>query len=105
MISWSILSPAIRIEWLSTMPPREITATSVVPPPMSTIMQPEGAMIGRRAGAGVEGGIVHGALLDLGHAARYADDDARARYTEAVALVHRADEVVEHALGDGEGGG
>src|SRR3989304_2343155 len=47
MISWSILSPAIRIEWLSTMPPREITATSVVPPPMSTIMQPEGSMIGR----------------------------------------------------------
>ena len=31
-----------------------------------------------RAGAGVERGVVHGALLDLGDAAGDADDDARA---------------------------
>ncbi len=56
------------------------------------------------AGAGVEGGVVDGALLDLGDAAGDADDDARARDAEAVALVHGADEVVEHALGDVEVG-
>ena len=28
------------------MPPREITATSVVPPPMSTIMLPDGSVMG-----------------------------------------------------------
>ena len=31
------------------MPASEITATSVVPPPMSTIMLPEGSVIGRPA--------------------------------------------------------
>ena len=56
------------------------------------------------AGAGVEGGVVDGALLDLGDAAGDADDDARARDAEAVALVHGADEVVEHALRDVEVG-
>ena len=56
------------------------------------------------AGAGVEGGVVDGALLDFGNAAGDADDDARARDAEAVALVHGADEVVQHALGDVEVG-
>ena len=36
-------SPATRIDWAVTMPPSEITATSVVPPPMSTIMLPDGS--------------------------------------------------------------
>ncbi len=31
------------------MPPSEITATSVVPPPISTIMEPEGSVTGRLA--------------------------------------------------------
>ena len=31
------------------MPPSEMTATSVVPPPMSTIMQPAGSVIGSPA--------------------------------------------------------
>ncbi len=31
------------------MPPREMTATSDVPPPMSTIMLPEGSVMGRPA--------------------------------------------------------
>ena len=39
----------ILIDWEVTMPPREITATSVVPPPMSTTMLPVGSLIGRPA--------------------------------------------------------
>ena len=35
-------SPAILMEVDSTMPDREMTAMSVVPPPMSTIMWPSG---------------------------------------------------------------
>ena len=54
------------------------------------------------ARAGVERGIVHGALLDFGNAAGDADDDTRARDTEAVTLVHGANEVVQHALGNVE---
>ena len=40
MIASSSSSPPTRIDWLTTIPPSEITATSVVPPPMSTIMLP-----------------------------------------------------------------
>src|SRR5699024_6386106 len=46
MIDSSILSPAVRIERLVTMPPKEITATSVVPPPISTIILPVGSHTG-----------------------------------------------------------
>src|SRR5579859_512590 len=38
-----------RIAWRATIPPREITAVSVVPPPTSTIMLPRGSWIGRPA--------------------------------------------------------
>src|SRR3712207_8310826 len=48
-MSWSISSPAILIQRLATIPPSEMTATSVVPPPMSTIMQPAGSVIGSPA--------------------------------------------------------
>ena len=48
-IASSILSPPTRIDFDSTMPASEITATSVVPPPMSTIMLPVGSVIGRPA--------------------------------------------------------
>ncbi len=48
-IASSILSPPTRMDLLTTMPASEITATSVVPPPMSTIMFPEGSVIGRPA--------------------------------------------------------
>ena len=46
-IAWSMSSPAVRIDRLVTMPPREITATSVVPPPTSTTMLAVGSCIGR----------------------------------------------------------
>src|ERR671928_126638 len=40
MIASSISSPPTRSDWETTIPPSEMTATSVVPPPMSTIMFP-----------------------------------------------------------------
>ena len=48
-MSWSISSPPIRIERDTTIPPSEMTATSVVPPPMSTIRLPDGSLTGRPA--------------------------------------------------------
>jgi hypothetical protein len=49
MIAWSSSSPPTRIVCEVTMPPREITATSVVPPPMSTTMLPVGSLTGSPA--------------------------------------------------------
>src|ERR687887_618795 len=46
--SWSS-SPPIRSDVEVTIPPSEITATSVVPPPTSTIMLPFGSWIGSPA--------------------------------------------------------
>ena len=98
------------------MPPSEMTATSLVPPPMSTIMFPVGSATGRPGAdrgshrlldqvrltrAGRERRLLDRALLDAGHARRHADDDARVR--EAV-LVHLLDEVAEHLLGHVEVG-
>ena len=49
MIAWSSSVPATRTEWASTTPPSEITAVSVVPPPMSTMMLPTASWIGMLA--------------------------------------------------------
>src|SRR4029453_7576537 len=49
MIASSSSSPPIRIDWETTIPPSAITATSLVPPPMSTTMLPVGSAIGRPA--------------------------------------------------------
>ena len=46
MTAVSISSPAMRIERLTTMPASEMTATSVVPPPMSTTIEAWGSVIG-----------------------------------------------------------
>ena len=46
---WSRVSPAQRMLRLATMPDRLMTATSAVPPPMSTIMLPTGSVVGRPA--------------------------------------------------------
>ena len=93
------------------MPPSEMTATSVVPPPMSTIMLPVGSATGSPAPIAAAIGssiryawraparqrrLLDRALLDARDARRHADDDARMR--EAV-LVHLLDEVTEHLLG------
>ena len=49
MMASSISLLAMRTDLAITMPEREMTATSVVPPPMSTIMLPPGSVIGRSA--------------------------------------------------------
>src|SRR3954467_9462740 len=49
MIASSSSSPPTRIDWLTTMPPRLMPATSEVPPPMSTTMLPVGSPTGRPA--------------------------------------------------------
>ena len=49
MMASSILLPATLTEREKTTPESEITATSVVPPPMSTIMFPTGSVIGSPA--------------------------------------------------------
>ena len=48
-IASSSSSPPTRIDCETTMPPSEMTATSVVPPPMSTIMLPVGSETGSPA--------------------------------------------------------
>ncbi len=49
MIDWFMSSPAIRSDSEYTTPQSDITATSVVPPPMSTIMLAPGSATGRPA--------------------------------------------------------
>ena len=49
MMAWSSSSPPILIDADVTIPAIEITATSVVPPPMSTIMLPLGSWLGSPA--------------------------------------------------------
>ncbi len=46
MIASSNSSPPTRMALVTTMPPREITEISVVPPPMSQIMCPAGSRMG-----------------------------------------------------------
>ena len=51
----------MRTDWLVTMPPMEITATSVVPPPMSTTMLPVGSCTGSPApiAAAIGSSMIH----------------------------------------------
>ena len=99
------------------MPPSDSTATSVVPPPMSTTIEPVGSVTGRpapiaaaigssirntRRAPALSAHLLDGAALDRGGAGRHADDDQRAG--EAAAVVHLADEVLDHLLGDFEVG-
>src|SRR3954467_8549952 len=100
------------------MPASEITATSLVPPPMSTIMFPEGSVMGRPApmaaaiGCSIKytsrapalsaaapppaalGRPAPGPPLDLGDARGDADDDPRLHQRRPV--VRGADEVAQH---------
>src|ERR671910_656707 len=50
MIASSSSSPPTRTDCETTIPPSEITATSEVPPPMSTIMFPVGSLVSIPAG-------------------------------------------------------
>ena len=86
---------------------------SVVPPPMSTIMFPDGSVIGmpgadrRRHGFLDEvhlarlrpvRAVFHRALLDLRDLGRHTDDDSRA-HPDVPVVVRLLDEVGEHLLG------
>ena len=72
----SNLSPAMRTETAVTMSPREITATSEVPPPISTTMLPVGSPTGRPAPmAAAMGSSIRSTLLDP--ACRAASSTAR----------------------------
>ena len=55
-IASSNLSPADLIDFLITTPPREITAISVVPPPISTIILPSGLVISMPAPIAADNG-------------------------------------------------
>ena len=95
------------------MPAREMTATSVVPPPMSTTMLHDGFGDGQPGADGRGHGLLDeidlpgpggfrrlpdGPLFHRGDARRHADDDAGA--DQGAAVVHLADEVAQHGLGD-----
>src|SRR6266568_4744467 len=101
MIDSSSSSPPMRIDWLVTMPPSATTATSVVPPPMSTTMFPVGSCTGRptpmAAGAGPDGGAEDRPALDPGDARR--DADHHPRLCHELAPVHLLHEVAQHLLG------
>src|SRR5262249_5017924 len=96
------------------MPASEMTATSVVPPPMSTTMLPDGSVMGSPApiaaaiGSSIRytsrapGALLHRALLDLGDPEGHADDDARLH--QRAPVVRPGDEVAQHRLGDLEVG-
>ena len=98
------------------MPPSEITATSLVPPPMSTTMLPVGSPTGRPApiAAAIGSSIRYAwrapAERQASSTARFstpvtpdghADHDARVR---PAVLVHLLDEVAQHLLGHVEVG-
>src|ERR1700732_5120335 len=96
MIASSSSSPPTRIDCDTTMPPSEITATSEVPPPMSTIIDPVGSPTGKPAPiAAAIGSSIR--MAWRGHA----DDHARVR---PAVLVHLLDEVAQHLLGHVEVG-
>src|SRR5664280_2711087 len=111
-MSTSISSPPMRMLRLMTMPPRLMTATSVVPPPISTMRLPVGSLTGRpapiaaamgflnQAGPAsprIHGCVADGTLLDLGHARWDAQQHAWPRH-HADAIVNLPDEVLDHLL-------
>src|SRR5579884_1076995 len=111
MIASSISSPPTRSDCETTIPPSEITATSVVPPPMSTIMFPVGSATGRPAPiAAAIGSSIRYAL----RAPADSVASSTARFSTPVTpdgthprepvLVHLLDEVAQHLLRDVEVG-
>ena len=103
------------MDWETTMSPREMTATSVVPPPMSMIRLPVGSLRetgadrGRHrlldqiglARARAQAGLLDRALLYAGHAGGNAHDHPG---MGEAAVIGAFDEVAEHRLRDLEVG-
>ncbi len=80
-IASSILSPAVRSLMQTTMPPNEMTATSLVPPPMSMIIEPAGSVTGRPAPmAAAIGSSMRNVLLEPAWSA----DSMTARFSTSV---------------------
>src|ERR1700728_1274939 len=95
MIALSSSSPATRIDSETTIPPSEMTATSDVPPPMSTIIEPVGSPTGKPApiAAAIRSSIREASRAP---AATHASSDAR---VGEGALMNLLDDVSEHLLG------
>src|ERR1700757_833695 len=116
MIASSKRSPPMRAELAYTTPLRDSTATSEVPPPMSSTIEPRASCTGRPAptaaaigslpNANVRapapfGGFADRAALDLGRAEGHTHQYPRGGLERAVA-VHLVDEELQHLLGVGE---
>ena len=112
-MSWSISSPPMRIDRLTTMPPSEMTATSVVPPPMSTMSEPDGSDTGSPApiaaaiGSSIRRAQRAPALSAASRTARFStsvtpdgmpEQHPRPR-DEPDPVVHLVHEVLDHLLG------
>ena len=101
---------------LTTMPPRLMTATSVVPPPMSTMRLPDGSLTGSPApiaaaiGSSMRRAQRAPALRAASRTARFSTSvtpdgmpsSIRGRGIEPDPVVHLVDEVLDHLLGDVE---
>src|SRR5579875_2228518 len=84
----------------ATIPPSEITAVSVVPPPTSTTMLPRGSWMGRPAPiAGAAGGLLDRPTLHLGDGRRHADQHPGPVETRHPGPLQQQP---DHALGDVE---
>ena len=116
MIASSSSSPPMRTDCATTMPASEMTATSLVPPPMSTIMLPGRLGHGQTRsdggrhrlldkvggpGAGADGGLLDRPPLHPGDPRGHAHHHAR---MSPAVLVDPLDEVAQHLLGDVEVG-
>src|ERR1019366_2344261 len=95
MTASSISLPATRTEREYTMPLMEMTAMSVVPPPMSTTMFPEGSSIGRPAPMGA----ATACSTTSNSPARGGGGPDDARVHEHAPVMRLLDEVGEHFFG------
>ena len=95
------------------MPPREITAISVVPPPISTIMLPQGFVISTPGpdcrgygflhnchlpGSRLIGGLFHSSAFHIRHTAGHTDDNSG--LSEASSSHGFLNEIPKHLLCD-----
>ena len=81
MIALSNSSPATLTEREATIPLREITATSLVPPPISTIMLPEGSPTGSPAPTAA---AIGSSMMNTGFAPAFSAASFTARFSTAV---------------------